>query len=149
MAEVTHWVHVYFWKQILSIMLFSISNLYISYQRLEKVSDRVGANVTDNVTGENVANTHLLGFSPTNKIINIETNMSNTICSCKQRSAISLYSLCFSTLKPCNYWDSKTVTAVVNFGTTLYNHTGVITLSNLPKKSIMCMLIYKPIIKGN
>ena len=110
-------------------------------KELEKVSASdimVGANVTDNVTGENVASTHLLGFSQTNKITNIETNMSNSICSCKQCLAISLYSLCFSTLKPCNYWDSKAVAAVVNFGTTLYNHTGVITSSNLPKKIKIC-----------
>ena len=109
-------------------------------EELEKVSasDRVGVKVTDNVTEENVASTHLLGFSQTNKITNIETNMSNSICSCKQCSAISLYSLCFSTLKPCNYWDSKTVAAVVNFGTTLYNHIGVITSSNLPKEIKIC-----------
>jgi hypothetical protein len=69
----------------------------------------------------------------------------------KQCSAISLYSICYSIIKPSNYWDSKTVAAVVYFGTALYNNTGTNTSSDLPKGIEICgseyMLSYKLIIK--
>ena len=33
------------------------------------------------------------------------------LCSCKE--CISFYSICFSTLKSCNYWTSKTVDSII------------------------------------
>ena len=67
-----------------------------------------------------------------------ESKITDNSCSCRQCSAISLYSICYSILKPTNYWDSKTVAAVVKFGTTLYNNTGIITSSDLPKEIKIC-----------
>ena len=62
------------------------------------------------------------------------------LCLCRQCCAISLYSICYSVIKPCNYWDSNTISAVVYFGTTLYNNTGINTWSSsdLPQKIKIC-----------
>ena len=57
---------------------------------------------------------------------------------CRQCCAISLYSICYSVVKPCNYWDSNTVAAVVYFGTTLYNNTGIHMSSDIPQKVKIC-----------
>ena len=57
---------------------------------------------------------------------------------CKQCCAISLYSICYSVIKPCNYWDSNTVATVVYFGTTLYNNTGINTSRDIPQKVEIC-----------
>ncbi|CAB3983248.1 Hypothetical predicted protein [Paramuricea clavata] len=43
-----------------------------------------------------------------------------------------------SVIKPCNYWDSNTVSAVVYFGTTLYNNTGINTSRDIPQKVEIC-----------
>jgi hypothetical protein len=56
----------------------------------------------------------------------------------RQCCAISLYSICYSVIKPCNYWDSNTVSAVVYFGTTLYNNTGINASSDIPQKVEIC-----------
>ncbi|CAB4022606.1 Hypothetical predicted protein [Paramuricea clavata] len=55
----------------------------------------------------------------------------------KQCCAIS-YSICYSVIKPCNYWDSNTVAAVVYFGTTLYNNTGINTSHDIPQRVEIC-----------
>ena len=59
---------------------------------------------------------------------------------CIQCCAISLYSICYSVIKACNYWDSNTISAVVYFGTTLCNNTGINTWSSsdLPQKIKIC-----------
>ena len=57
---------------------------------------------------------------------------------CRQCCAISLYSICYSVIKPCNYWDSSTVSAVVYFGTNLYNNTGINASSDIPQKVRIC-----------
>ncbi|CAB4017807.1 Hypothetical predicted protein [Paramuricea clavata] len=67
-----------------------------------------------------------------------ESQITDSSYPCKQCSAISLYSICYSIIKPSNYWDSKTVAAVVYFGTALYNKTGTNTSSNLPKGIEIC-----------
>ena len=74
-----------------------------------------------------------------------ESNDTDISCLCRQCCGISLYSICYSVIKPCNYWDSNTVAAVVYFGTKLYNiHTYIHTVgyihtsSDLPEKVEIC-----------
>ena len=38
------------------------------------------------------------------------------LCSCKECCAVSFYSICFSTLKSCNYWTSETVDSIIENG---------------------------------
>ncbi len=57
---------------------------------------------------------------------------------CRQCCAISLYSICYSVIKSCTYWDSNTVSAVVYFGTTLYNNTGIHVSGDIPRKVEIC-----------
>jgi hypothetical protein len=57
---------------------------------------------------------------------------------CRQCCAISLYSICYFVIKPCNYWDSSTVSAVVYFGTNLYINTGINASSDIPQKVRIC-----------
>ena len=85
-------------------------------------------NITDNIGITDL----VLGSSKESKIADISCSR------CKQCSAISFYSICYSNLKPSNYWDSKTVAAVVNFGNTLYDDAGIITSSDLPKEIEIC-----------
>ncbi len=54
-----------------------------------------------------------------------ETKTPDFSCLYQQCSTISLYSICYSVIKPCNYWNSNTVAEVVHFGTLLYNDIGV------------------------
>ncbi|CAB4020738.1 Hypothetical predicted protein [Paramuricea clavata] len=67
-----------------------------------------------------------------------ESKSTDVSCLCRQCCAISLYSICYSVIKPCNYWDSNTVAAVVYFGTTLYNNTGINTSCDIPQKVEIC-----------
>ncbi|CAB3985338.1 ATP-dependent DNA helicase PIF1 [Paramuricea clavata] len=67
-----------------------------------------------------------------------ESKSADVSCSCRQCCAISLYSICYAIIKPCNYWDSNTVTAVVYFGTTLYNNTGINASHDIPQKVDIC-----------
>ena len=102
----------------------------IVIKELGKVSGSSSSeiNITDNIG----ITDFVLGSSKESKIADISCSQ------CKQCSAISFYSICYSNLKPSNYWDSKTVAAVVNFGTTLYDDAGIITKAeNLKKKKIL------------
>ena len=63
-----------------------------------------------------------------------ESECAGVLCLCRQCCAISLYSICYSVIKPCNYWDSNTVAAVVHFGTTLYNNTKISIPRDIPQK---------------
>ena len=59
------------------------------------------------------------------------------LCSCKECCAISFYSICFSTLKSCNYWTSQTVDSIIENGKTFYQkyYAGkYIFISDLPNK---------------
>ena len=59
------------------------------------------------------------------------------LCSCKECSAVSFYSICFSTLKSCNYWTSQTVDSIIENGKTFYQkcYSGkYVFISDLPKK---------------
>ena len=59
------------------------------------------------------------------------------LCSCKECCAISFYSICFSTLKSCNYWTSQTVDSIIENGTTFYekHYAGkYVFISDLPNK---------------
>jgi hypothetical protein len=111
-------------------------------EELEQVnaSGSVEMNVTDSIGSMDLLDT----FSQ-------ESQITDSSYLSKQCSAISLYSICYSIIKPSNYWDSKTVAAVVYFGTALYNNTGTNTSSDLPKGIEICgseyMLSYKLIIK--
>jgi hypothetical protein len=67
-----------------------------------------------------------------------ESESTDVSCLYKQCCAISLYSICYSVIKPCNYWDSNTVAAVVYFGTTLYNNTGINTSCDIQQKVEIC-----------
>ena len=67
-----------------------------------------------------------------------ESESTDVSCLYKQCCAVSLYSICYSVIKPCNYWDSNTVAAVVYFGTTLYNNTGINTSHDIPQKVEIC-----------
>ncbi|CAB3979240.1 ATP-dependent DNA helicase PIF1 [Paramuricea clavata] len=67
-----------------------------------------------------------------------ESKSTDVSCLCRQCCAISLYSICYSVIKACNYWDSNTVAAVVYFGTILYNNTGINTSRDIPQKVEIC-----------
>ena len=59
------------------------------------------------------------------------------LCSCKECCAISFYSICFSTLKSCNYWTPQTVESIIENGTTFYqkHYAGkYVFISDLPNK---------------
>ena len=71
--------------------------------------------------------------------INIAEN--NSFCPCKQCCALALYSLCYSVIKPCSYWDSNTLAAIVNNGTKFYHDLGInrhLTINDLPKYVTIC-----------
>lgn len=54
--------------------------------------------------------------------------------------AVAIYSLCYSIMKPCSYWDSITLANIVDNGKTLYNlpTDRYLTLSNLPEIVNIC-----------
>lgn len=45
-------------------------------------------------------------------LLNISDN-NNKICTAAKSSALALYAICFSVLKPCSYWNSDTLLAIV------------------------------------
>ena len=63
-----------------------------------------------------------------------KSECAGVLCLCRQCCAVSLHSICYSVIKPCNYWDSNTVAAVVYFGTTLYNNTKISVPIDIPQK---------------
>ena len=59
------------------------------------------------------------------------------LCSCKECCAISFYSICFSTLKSCNYWTSETVDSIIENAKAFHQkyHCGKhMFISDLPDK---------------
>ena len=63
------------------------------------------------------------------------------ICKCKQCCAISFYSICFSVIKSCSYWNSDTLSAVIEKGNTFYRKMNVdkhLVISDLPNKLEIC-----------
>ena len=44
------------------------------------------------------------------------------LCPCQEGSAVSFYSICFSTLKSCNYWTSQTVDSIIKNERPLYHN---------------------------
>ena len=67
-----------------------------------------------------------------------DTESANFSCLCLQCCAVSLYSICYSTIKSCKYWNETTLTEIVYFGTILYNNTGIRTCTDLPEKVEIC-----------
>jgi hypothetical protein len=94
---------------------------------IEKVQANVDQNLDNNIT-----NSDLSGNTTQ------EPKTTDISCLCRQCYAISLYSICFSVIEQCTYWDSNTVSAVAYFGTTLYNNTGIHMSSDLPRKLEIC-----------
>ena len=81
-------------------------------------------------------NTGTSDMTPSN--VFSDTESANFSCWCLQCCAVSLYSICYSTVKPCNYWNETTVTEIAYFGTILYNNTGMHTRTDLPRKVEIC-----------
>ena len=94
---------------------------------IEEVQANVDQNLDNNITNSD------LSCDTTQ-----EYKSADISCFCRQCCAISLYSICYSVIKPCTYWDSNTVSAVVYFGTTLYNNTGIYMSSDIPRKVEIC-----------
>ena len=73
----------------------------------------------------------------------IEQRSETNICSCKQCCAISFYSICFSVIKPCIYWDSDTLVAIIENGNTFYRSLNInvdkhVSVNDLPNKLQIC-----------
>ena len=81
-------------------------------------------------------NTGTSDMTPSN--VFSDTKSANFSCWCLQCCAVSLYSICYSTVKPCNYCNETTVTEIAYFGTILYNNTGMRTRTDLPRKVEIC-----------
>lgn len=84
------------------------------------------ANTTDTLDVENddfSSNRHLPGNE-------------TYLCYCQECSAICFYSICFSTLKSCNYWTSQTVDSITENGREFYQkyYAGNLFISDLPKQ---------------
>ena len=64
------------------------------------------------------------------KIAKVDLNIAenNSFCPRKQCCPLALYSLCYSVIKPCSYWDSNTLAAIVNIGTKFYHCCVLFTL---------------------
>ena len=119
----------------------NINNVILYFQSLYSENSRFelkGINIEevqangDQNLNNNIRNSALSGNASE------ESESTDVSCLCKQCYAISLYSICYSVIKPCNYWDSNTVAAVVYFGTTLYNNTGINTSCDIPQKVEIC-----------
>lgn len=54
-------------------------------------------------------------------LLNISDN--NKICTAAKSSALALYAICFSVLKPCSYWNSDTSDAIVEYGSAFFFDT--------------------------
>ena len=97
---------------------------------IEEVQANVDPNLDNNITNSDLSG----NTTQESKSIDISYW-------CRQCCAISLYSICYSVIifiKSCTYWDSNTVSAVVYFGTTLYNNTGIHMSSDIPRKVEIC-----------
>ena len=53
------------------------------------------------------------------------SNVNRYQCSCKQCCVLAVYAVCYSVIKPCGYWTSGTLSALVSKRNTLYNVMGV------------------------
>ena len=71
---------------------FELKAVVIKELGLEQASGSVEMNVTET-------------SGSTNLFDNFSQDITDITCSCKQCSPISLYSICYSILKPSNYWD--------------------------------------------
>ena len=119
----------------------SISNLVNHFQSLCSENSQYelkGVIIEVNSTKQKEYPTHYI--KDTNLASDSSPEIDNVCCQCRQCCAISLYSICFSLIKPCNIWDSNTVAAVVYFGTILYNNTGINSWSSsdLPQQIEIC-----------
>ena len=122
----------------------SISNVVLHFQSLYSGNNQFELKAVNILEIEDTNEPYLI-----NNISNIEnTELSGNVlndnkstdftCLCEQCCAISLYSICYSIIKPSNYWDVNTITAVCHFGTILYCNIGVNSSSNLPDKVEIC-----------
>ena len=68
--------------------------------------------------------------------VNLNIAENNNFCPRKQCCPLALYSLCYSVIKPCIYWDYNTLAAIVNIGTKFYHGWCInshLTINDLPK----------------
>ena len=136
MAEVIHRVHACVLLEAPNIdnVILYFQSLYSENSQFELRGiniEEVQANVDPNLDN-NITNSGLSGNTTQ------ESKSIDISCWCRQCCAISLYSICYSVIKSCTYWDSNTVSAVVYFGTTLYNNTGIHMSSDIPRKVEIC-----------
>ena len=71
----------------------------------------------------------------------IDQRSKTDICLCKQCCAISFYTTCFSVIKPCTYWNSDTLDAVIENGNTFYKKLNIgkhLLLNDLPNRLEIC-----------
>ena len=68
-------------------------------------------------------------------------NVNDCLCSCKECCAVALYAMCYSIVKPCGYWNLRTLGAVVTNGIQLFNDMGISTHLmpvDLPRSVSVC-----------
>lgn len=56
-------------------------------------------------------------------LLNISDNNNNKTCTATNSSALALYAICFSVLKPCSCWNSDTLDAIVECGSAFFFDT--------------------------
>jgi hypothetical protein len=102
----------------------NINNVILYFQSLYSV------NIQYELTGINIEEVRANGDQNLNNCIrnsglsgngSEESKSTDVFQLCRQCCAISLYSICYSVIKPCN----KSKHSVVYFGTKLYNNTGI------------------------
>ena len=119
------------------IELLSVTNLLEYFQTLHaQLPD-----ITFEVKGVQVSLMEEEGSTSCFEEHMIDQRSKTNICLCKQCCAISFYSICFSVIKPCTYWNSDTLDAVIENGNAFYKKLNVdkhLLVSDLPNKLEIC-----------
>jgi hypothetical protein len=109
----------------------SINHVILHFQSLYNENSQYeirGVNIGQVQATDNQNLTENMGNADLSSEVLTETASVDISSICVQCCAVSLYSICYSTIKPCSYWDENTVAAVACFDTVLYC---IITLRNL------------------
>ena len=83
------------------------------------------------------------------KGVNINKVQNNTLFqshACETRKfnvscAVAVYSLCYSVIKSCSYWNSNTLSGVIQYGKRLYKNSSLnkyLLLDDMPKTVDVC-----------
>jgi hypothetical protein len=119
----------------------SINHVILHFQSVYNEKSQYemrGVNIGQVQTTDNQNLTDNMGNADLSSEVLTETASVDISCTCVQCCAVSLYSICYSTIKPYSYWDENTVVAVTYFGTVLYNNTGIYNSTHLPQRVELC-----------